>query len=200
VLVHGNGQNAHGHRRMIEKIRANPIFAERPMPIVFNEAHPDSSCLLACAEHGASWGYYDGGQSNYRDGFQSPPTNWTINTPFKRRFFGTLRKMTSGQSLPASQPPELTGFAGIEPGQKVGGTIFVYADVNDPTHVDHVDLLIDGELANTHNVWPYWLGKDLHKTPFGYDVDQLPPGKHELEARLVSTFGQESVEQITFEC
>jgi len=193
VLVHGNGCNAQGHRRMIEQIRANPAFAERPVPIVFNESHPDSSCLLTCAEFGASWGYYDGGRSNYRDGFQSPPTNWLINTPFKKQFFETAGKLANGQSLPAAQSPELVGFEGLEAGQKLSGEVFVYADVNDPTYVDRVELSIDGELVSTQKVWPYWLGEDVHKTPLGYDVGQLTPGKHELEARLFSTFGREDV-------
>jgi len=199
VLVHGNGCNAQGHRRMIEQIRANPVFAERPMPIVFNEAHPDSSCLLTCAEFGASWGYSDGGRSNYRDGFQSPPTNWSINTFFKKRFFETAGRLANGQSLPAAQSPELVGFEGLEAGQKLSGKVFVYADVNDPTYVDRVELSIDGKPVNTQKVWPYWLGADVHKTPLGYDLGQLSAGKHELEARLFSVFGQEAVARTVLE-
>lgn len=37
--------------------------------------------------HGASWGYYDAGRNTYRDGYQSPPVEWGINTERKREFF-----------------------------------------------------------------------------------------------------------------
>ena len=199
VLVHGSGCNADQHGNMIEQIRANPVFAGRPIPIVFNEAHPDTSCLLTCAQHGASWGYYDGGHSNYRDGFQSPPTNWAINTPFKRRFFETALKLTAGEPLRDAEPPRFVGFDGLQPGQRVSGTVFVHADVNDSSLVDHVDLAIDGEVVGTQNVWPYWLGADLHKTPHGYDTAQLEPGPHELSARLTAIDGKTSVKTIAFE-
>jgi len=199
VLVHGNGCNADQHRRMIEQIRANPVFAGRPIPIVFNEAHPDTSCLLTCAQHGASWGYYDGGRSNYRDGFQSPPTNWAINTSFKQRFFQTARKLAAGEPLPDPQPPQIVGFDGLEPGQRVSGTIFVHADVNDSTLVDRVELAVDGKVVDVQNVWPFWLGGDLHKTPHGYDTAQLAPGRHELSARLLGTKGEISVKTVEFE-
>ena len=41
-----------------------------------------------------SWGYYEQGQSNYQDGFQSPPVNWTVNTENKKQFFELVRKVT----------------------------------------------------------------------------------------------------------
>jgi len=74
-------------------------------PIVFNEDPADwwttngnvekliVDKLIAAFEEGASWGYYDQGQSNYRDGFQSPPTNWAINTRRKRAFFNKVAKL-----------------------------------------------------------------------------------------------------------
>jgi len=44
-------------------------------------------------QEGGSWGYYDQGQSNYRDGFQSPPTNWAINTGRKKAFFNKVAEI-----------------------------------------------------------------------------------------------------------
>jgi hypothetical protein len=50
--------------------------------------------MLAAISHYASWGYYDQGANNYRDGYQSPPVNWGINTERKRGSFGLVREVT----------------------------------------------------------------------------------------------------------
>jgi hypothetical protein len=42
----------------------------------------------------ASWGYFDPGESNYRDGYQCPPVAWGINTDRKRAFFALAQTMT----------------------------------------------------------------------------------------------------------
>ncbi len=87
VLVHGNGQKPERIREMVRTIRAKLQSWGTPKPIVFNEDGTDLRNMEAALEEGASWGYYDQGRNNYRDGFQSPPTNWLINTPSKRAFF-----------------------------------------------------------------------------------------------------------------
>ena len=71
----------------------------RPMPILFNEDdhfefdRPSNDFESALSER-ASWGYFDAGSSNYRDGYQSPPVNWGINTARKRAFFAKLEEIT----------------------------------------------------------------------------------------------------------
>jgi hypothetical protein len=87
VLVHGNGQTPERIREMVRTIRAKLRSWGTPKPIVFNEDGTDLRNMEAALSEGASWGYYDQGRNNYRDGFQSPPTNWLINTPSKRAFF-----------------------------------------------------------------------------------------------------------------
>jgi hypothetical protein len=42
----------------------------------------------------AGWGYFDPGESNYRDGYQCPPVNWGISSPLKRAFFDKLKEVT----------------------------------------------------------------------------------------------------------
>jgi hypothetical protein len=54
-----------------------------------NENH-----LLASVGEYVSWGYYEQGQNNYQDGYQSPPVNWGINSENKRQFFGLVKKVT----------------------------------------------------------------------------------------------------------
>jgi hypothetical protein len=97
VIPHGNGLDGNGHRRVVQAIRNLEAFRRRPQPIIFNEANTSVECLDASFESYASWGYYDHGKNNYRDGFQSPPINWTINTPAKRAFFERVREITRGR-------------------------------------------------------------------------------------------------------
>ncbi|MFA0783767.1 FG-GAP repeat domain-containing protein [Fervidibacter sacchari] len=87
VLLHGNGQTPERIRQMVQTVRAKLQAWGMPKPIVFNEDGTDLRNMEAALSEGASWGYFDAGRNNYRDGFQSPPTNWLINTPSKRAFF-----------------------------------------------------------------------------------------------------------------
>ena len=98
VLIHGNGPNDPALiKRCIAGTRS--LAGYRPMPVLVNEdpnfsfSEP-SNHLLASVEEYVSWGYYEQGQSNYQDGFQSPPVNWSINTENKKQFFGLVKKVT----------------------------------------------------------------------------------------------------------
>jgi hypothetical protein len=100
VLVHGNGVGDPDRMAaMARQTRALKTY--RPMPILFNEddhygfGQPWNNMLAAISEY-ASWGYYDQGANNYVDGYQSPPTNWGINTERKQGFFGLVGKVTGG--------------------------------------------------------------------------------------------------------
>ncbi|MCL6546608.1 MAG: hypothetical protein K6T61_15410 [Bryobacteraceae bacterium] len=98
LLMHGNGVS--DPRRIAEMVRqARQVPGYRPMPILFNEDDhfdfdkPFNNMLVAISEY-ASWGYFDPGQSNYRDGYQCPPVQWGINTERKKAFFGLLKEVT----------------------------------------------------------------------------------------------------------
>jgi hypothetical protein len=110
VLVHGNGQDAAGIRDRINRIRSRPGYQSKPKPILFNE---DSTRLLnfdAAVASGASWGYYDQGDNNYRDGYQSPPVNWTINTSAKQAFFDRVANATDSSGSPPPTSQAVTSF------------------------------------------------------------------------------------------
>ena len=86
ILLHGNGQNPDNIHQMVARTKA-----QTGKPIVFNEDSVRVDNCRAAFEEGASWGYYDqGGKTPYADGFQSVPTNWSINTPEKQAFFATV--------------------------------------------------------------------------------------------------------------
>jgi hypothetical protein len=97
VLVHGNGvEDPDRIAEMVRQTRALPTY--RPMPILFNEDdhfdfdQPENNMLAAVSEY-ASWGYFDPGQNNYRDGYQSLPVNWGLNTERKQAFFEFVKRM-----------------------------------------------------------------------------------------------------------
>jgi len=198
VLVHGNGRGPEQHVEMIRGIREGEAWREQPKPIVFNEAHTDISCLWACAENHASWGYYDQGTNNYRDGYQTPPVRWAINTDNKRNFFDLVRRITSGDELqyPASSL-QIRGFEGLPEGP-VTGTIEVSASIDDRHGVREVRFFIDGELINAERAFPYYLGGDTDGKPHGYDTTNLAAGEHTLRAVAVSVGGATSEFEATF--
>jgi hypothetical protein len=98
LLLHGNGPDDPGRiRQMIQSSRS--LATWRPMPVVINEddhfrfADPVNHMMTALREH-VSWGYFDPGKSDYSDGFQCPPVNWSISTERKRQFFAKCKEVT----------------------------------------------------------------------------------------------------------
>jgi hypothetical protein len=98
LLLHGNGVS--DPRRIAEMVRlTRAVPGYRSMPILFNEDDhfdfdkPMNNMVAATGEF-ASWGYFDPGQSNYRDGYQCPPVKWEINTPRKQDFFNKVAEIT----------------------------------------------------------------------------------------------------------
>lgn len=108
ILLHGNGvDDSEGIEKMIQGthdhyvgVRDKSLY--EPMPIVFNEddhfGFPDEpNNMYTAFTNYASWGYFDPGENNYRDGYQCPPVNWGINTSRKQRFFDYLEHVVHGE-------------------------------------------------------------------------------------------------------
>lgn len=98
LLMHGNGVS--DPQRIAGMVReARKVQGYRPMPVLFNEDDhfdfdkPMNNMIAAISEY-ASWGYFDPGISNYRDGYQCPPVQWGINTERKKAFFRLLKEVT----------------------------------------------------------------------------------------------------------
>lgn len=98
LLLHGNGVGDPLRiAAMVDQARA--VAGYRTMPILFNEddhfefEQPINNFEQAVSRY-ASWGYFDPGESNYRDGYQCPPVAWGINTARKKAFFSLVREMT----------------------------------------------------------------------------------------------------------
>jgi hypothetical protein len=80
LLLHGNGVSDPARiGEMVRQTRA--VAGYRPVPILFNEddhfdfEKPMNNMVAAIGEY-CSWGYFDPGRNDYRDGYQSPPVNW----------------------------------------------------------------------------------------------------------------------------
>ena len=98
LLVHGNGvKDPNRIIEMVQQTREVPGY--RPMPILFNEDDhfdfdkPLNNFVAAVSQY-ASWGYFDPGENDYDNGYQSVPVQWQINTPRKRSFFQKVRDIT----------------------------------------------------------------------------------------------------------
>jgi hypothetical protein len=98
LLMHGNGVSDPTRiAEMVDQARAVPGY--RPMPILFNEDDhfdfdkPYNNFVAAISRY-ASWGFFDPGEPNYRDGYQSPPVNWGLSTPRKQAFFGLAKEIS----------------------------------------------------------------------------------------------------------
>ncbi len=98
LLIHGNGVK--DPARIAAMVRETRLVkGYRPMPILFNEDDhfdfdkPMNNMMAAIGEY-ASWGYFEPGASNYRDGYQCPPVNWGMNSPLKQGFFKLCKQVT----------------------------------------------------------------------------------------------------------
>ena len=98
LLIHGNGvTDPDVIVEMVEKTRQ--VEGYSPKPILFNEDDhfefdkPWNHFLAAVSQY-ASWGFFDPGESNYKDGYQSPPVNWGLSTDIKKGFFELAKEMT----------------------------------------------------------------------------------------------------------
>jgi hypothetical protein len=86
ILLHANNQTSSTVTAMVNTARGYGLNK----PIVCNEDSTSIANFQAATNAHVSWGYFDAGQNNYVDGFQSPPTNWSINTTAKQSFFNLL--------------------------------------------------------------------------------------------------------------
>ncbi|MEM2741393.1 MAG: hypothetical protein QXD95_04525 [Nitrososphaeria archaeon] len=129
VLLHGNGQNPERIKEMIKTVREKLNSFGMPKPIVFNEDSTNLENMESALNEGASWGYYDQGRNNYREGFQSPPTNWLINTPEKRNFFKKVAEWV-GLKIPLGYTYEMKRLIIAKLNPNINRTICVVGDID----------------------------------------------------------------------
>lgn len=103
ILIHGNGANTVQHiENLIEKTRK--VEGYRLMPVINNEDdhfdfEKEENNFTTSIKGYCSWGYFDyrlKGETDYKEGFQSVPVDWGINSERKKGFFNKVKEITGG--------------------------------------------------------------------------------------------------------
>lgn len=100
ILLHGNGvSDPNKIVEMVKSVKEIEGYTEKP--IVFNEDdHFDfdknlNNFVAATSQH-ASWGFFDYRKEGepFKEGYQSVPVDWSVNSERKMGFFNLLKEMT----------------------------------------------------------------------------------------------------------
>jgi hypothetical protein len=103
ILLHGNGINKPASLSgLIQKTRSLPVYS--PKPVVINEDDhfefdQSENNFVAATKSYVSWGYFDyrmKGETSFKEGYQSVPVDWGINSERKKGFFSKLLEITGG--------------------------------------------------------------------------------------------------------
>jgi hypothetical protein len=106
ALIHGNGAKKPNQiQLLIDSTKAN--LAGRNIPIVNNEDdhydfEKETNNFLVSINNYVSWGYFDfrfSGETDKKEGFQSVPVDWGINSERKKAFFIKTKEITGGQLI-----------------------------------------------------------------------------------------------------
>eukprot|EP01084_Bolivina_argentea_P320714 556507_1 len=100
ILLHGNDQSPSGIQKFMNEMWGNNAFSSNPKPIIFNEDpntnfNSGSNNMKTAIMNHASWGFYYQGTNDYKDGYQSPPVDWNVDTSQKEAFFNAATNYTT---------------------------------------------------------------------------------------------------------
>jgi len=105
LLIHGNGAK---DPMQIQKLADDTRKAEgyQTMPVINNEDDhfdfdKESNNITTSIKNYVSWGYFDfrfPGETDYKEGYQSVPVDWGINSERKKAFFSKVKEITGGNS------------------------------------------------------------------------------------------------------
>ena len=183
VMFHTNGRTPEEVHQTIYDMRR---WIGYNRPLLINEDGVSSMNLHAAVEERVGWGYYDQGWNNYRDGFQSPPSNWGISTPVKWMFFEQVARLTGSPIPPRpkydSDDVPAIQLVGFTPGQVLNlrgrGQLEVIAQDRHPRWpINRVEFFIDGRPFSYTRIAPFRLGG---RGMAGLSLASFGPGKHTL--------------------
>jgi hypothetical protein len=186
VLLHGNGvKDPDNIARLVRRVREQPTYTLKP--ILFNEDDhfefdkPWNNCRAALSEY-ASWGYFDPGKNNYRDGYQSMPVDWRINTPLKQSFFDYVAEITGADVRSAASAQEQGPVF-----QEQNGLVVIGVEAAPPTGAWTKEQEVQGYTGGGYYEWKKG-NTDLKIDPPGlgvltYRVQINKPGLYHLQIR-----------------
>jgi hypothetical protein len=197
ILIHTNGKTPEQVR---ETIAASRRLGGTGRPLVINEDGVSAFNLEAAVGEGVGWGFYDQGWNNYRDGFQSPPTNWGINTPVKWLFFEQVARLTGSPAPPIpryeTDDSPVIQVIGLTAGQVVKDRIWVEAVVQDRHPrwpIKRVEFYLDDRPYSYSRNAPWMLGNTEWWSPAS-----LSPGRHVLRVAAFDMRGPRFTECASF--
>jgi len=95
----------HGGNRSAAKVtKKAKTLLQLGKPVAVTEANWNLQVMNSVVSAGAGYGYFDQGceitgdylgPARYRDGYQSMPVNYGVNTDYKRAFFNRVKELTS---------------------------------------------------------------------------------------------------------
>ena len=103
LLIHGNGANS-PEQIQLQIDSTRKVNGYRLMPIINNEDdhydfEKENNNFITSIRNYVSWGYFDyrlKGETDYREGYQSLPVDWGINSERKKAFFNKVKEITGG--------------------------------------------------------------------------------------------------------
>lgn len=103
LLIHGNGAKSPKQiQLLIDSTRK--VNGYRLMPVVNNEDDhyefdQEENNFAVSIKNYVSWGYFDfrfKGETDFKEGYQSIPVDWGINSERKKAFFNKVKEITGG--------------------------------------------------------------------------------------------------------
>jgi hypothetical protein len=188
ILIHTNNRNPEEVDRYIQRMRAS---AGNDRPLLINEDGASVFNMIAATDEHVGWGYYDQGLNNYRDGFQSPPVNWRINTNAKWVFFDQVARLTGSPSPPLPIDNDTTlpriYVKGLKQGQVIRGPSTIEAKItssNQHWPIKRVEFFIDRRPVSYSLNKPYILD-----TQELWHSHRMSAGEHILRVAAYSRRG-----------
>ncbi|MGH8982660.1 MAG: BACON domain-containing protein, partial [Acidimicrobiia bacterium] len=197
--------------RDLDSWQADP----KPILVIEDGPRPSGAEMDTALARDVSFGYHDDGPSgdsfsNYEEGFQWVPANWTINTSPKRTFFDRVARLTGTAPSPPSDPayelvvsssPDRSDAVGLA-GETVSGNVYVFVAPEEGVsevafHLDDSDR--SGAPVQVERSAPYdFAGTNGDGTAAPFDTASLPDGSHEVTAEVERSDGSSEVVSASF--
>ncbi len=106
LLIHGNDAKSPKQIQVLID-STKKVAGYRKMPIVNNEDdhfdfEKDTNNFVVSIKNYVSWGYFDfrfNGETDYKEGYQSVPVDWGIQSDRKKAYFKKLKEITGGLKI-----------------------------------------------------------------------------------------------------